>query len=418
MQLTEQIQLKPSPELSHLCHLAKNLYNQANYQYRQFFFNLEEFINYYDLQVILKEKECYKQLPAQTSQQILDLVMKNWKSYWASLKEYKINPLKFLGRPKPPNYKEKNGESICIFTNQNTRLKEGFIHFPKSCHLSPIKTRLLNYQQIRIIPMGIGYVCEIIYNYQETDLKLNQKHCIGIDLGLNNLATIVNNIGLKPIVIKGMAVKSVNQFYNKTNAFLQSNKDQQKYEFQTKNQLKLLKKRNNQIRDIFHKTSAWIIAYCIQNDIGTIAIGYNETWKQEIELGKRNNQNFVQIPFAKLIQQLEYKAKMVGIQVITHEESYTSKCSFLDNESIEKHDVYCGKRLRTITINGKKMKCNLFKRGNGQKINGDVNGALNILKKAVPNGFAEERVGLVLVPLSVRFKRNFIQKQTKSVYFA
>ena len=340
--------------------------------------------------------------------------MKNWKSYWLALKEYKIDPSKFLGCPRPPKYKERNGESICIFTNQNTRLKDGYIHFPKLCHLEPIKTRLLNYQQIRIIPQGYGYICEIVYNYEETDLQLNHAHCIGIDLGLNNLATIVNNIGLKPIVIKGGIVKSDNQFYNKVNAFLQSNKDKQKYEFQTKKQQYILKKRNNQIRDYFHQTSRWIINYCINNNIGTIVIGYNPEWKQQIELGKRNNQQFVQISFAKLIQQIEYKAKMVGIQVITHEESYTSKCSFLDNESIEKHEIYAGKRLRTITINGKKLKCNLFKRRNGQKINGDVNGALNILKKAVPNVFAEERVGLVLVPVSVRFNRNFIQKPIKT----
>jgi putative transposase len=412
MQVTEQIQLKSSATLSKLCHLAKNLYNEALFHYRQFFFNLDEFINYYDLQVILKNYECYKALPVQTSQQILQLVMKNWKSYWAALKTYKIDPSAFLGRPKPPKYKEKNGESICIFTNQNTRIKDGYIHFPKSCHLPPIKTRISQYQQIRIIPQGCIYMCEIIYNYEPNDLHLNPNNCIGIDLGLNNLVTMVNNIGLKPIVIKGNIVKSVNQFYNKINAFLQSNKDQQKYEFHTKKQQRILKKRNNQLRDLFHKTSHWIIDYCIQNDCGTIVIGYNETWKQEIELGKRNNQNFVQIPFAKLIQQIEYKAKMIGIKVITHEESYTSKCSFLDHEPIEKHEIYSGKRLRTLQINGKKLKCNLFKRANGQRINGDVNGAYNILSKAVPNAFAEERVGLVLVPLSVRFKRNCIQKQT------
>lgn len=391
MQLTEQIQLKSSPELSRLCHLAKNLYNQANYQYRQFFFNLEEFINYYDLQVILKEKECYKQLPAQTSQQILDLVIKNWKSYWASLKEYKINPSKFLGRPKIPKYKSKNGECIVIFTNQNTRIKNGFIHFPKSCKLKPIKTRLLNYQQIRIIPKGNYYICEIIYNYQERDFFLNKNNVIGIDLGLNNLITAVNNQGLQPFIIKGGMVKSMNQFYNKMNAFLQSNKDKQGYEFQTKNQQQLLKKRNNQIRDIFHKASRKVINYCINNDIGTIVIGYNKGWKQEITLGKRNNQNFMQIPFLKLIQQLEYKAKMVGIQVIIHEESYTSKCSFLDNESIEKHEVYQGKRIKR----------GLFKTSKGQILNADVNGALNILKKALPDAL-EGIEGLVLTPYSFR----------------
>lgn len=392
MQLTEQIQLKPSPEFSYLCHLAKNLYNQANYQYRQFFFNLEQFINYYDLQVILKKYECYTSLPAQTSQQILQLVMQNWKAYWSALKEYKKNPSKFLGRPKPPKYKEKDGECITIFTNQNTKIKDGYIHFPKSCHLPPIKTRIPNYQQIRIIPKGNYYICEIIYNYEPTDLHLNPNHVLGIDLGLNNLITAVNNIGKQPFIIKGGIVKSVNQFYNKTNAFLQSKKDQQHYEFQTNKQQRLLKKRNNQIRDCFHKVSHKIIQYCIQNDLGTIVIGYNEGWKQEINIGKRNNQNFVQIPFAKLIQQIEYKAQMVGIHVITHEESYTSKCSFLDNELIEKHEIYQGKRIKR----------GLFRTSKGQVINADVNGALNITKKAIPNAFAEGIAGLVLIPYSLR----------------
>jgi putative transposase len=226
---------------------------------------------------------------------------------------------------------------------------------------------------------------------------------------------MVNNIGLKPIIIKGMAVKSQNQWYNKINAFLQSTKDRQGYDFQTIKQKELLKKRNNQIRDIFHKTSRFVIDYCIKHDIGTIVIGYKENWKQKIDLGKRNNQNFVQIPFAKLIQQIEYKAKMVGINVITHEERYTSKCSFLDNETIEKHEIYSGKRLRTISIKGKQVKCNLFRRENGQIIHGDVNGAYNILQKAVPNAFAEEWVGLVLSPMSVSFKHNSLQNEISLV---
>jgi putative transposase len=391
MQLTEQIQLMSSPELSRLCHLAKNLYNEANFQYRQFLFNLGEFINYYDLQVILKNYDCYKSLPAQTSQQILQLVIQNWKSYWSALREYKIDPSKFLGCPKPPKYKEKNGESICIFTNQNTRIKNGYIHFPKSTNLKPIKTRLLNYQQIRIVPQGSNYICEIVYDYEEMNLKLPSDHVLGIDLGLNNLITAVNNIGLHPFVIKGGIVKSINQFYNKINAFLQSQKDKQCYEFQTKKQQRLLKKRNNQIRDMFHKISRKVVDYCIENNIGTIVVGYNPKWKQEIELGKRNNQNFVQIPFAKLIKQIEYKSKMVDISVITHEESYTSKCSFLDNEPIEKHDVYYGKRIKR----------GLFKTSNGKVINADVNGALNIVKKAIPNAFAEGIEGLALIPYSV-----------------
>ncbi len=414
MQVTEQIQLKYSSELSQLCHLAKNLYNLANYHYRQFFFNLEEFITYYDLQAILKKHSCYTALPAQTSQQILKVVMQNWKGYWKALKQYKQIPSKFLGRPKFPKYKSKNGESIAIFTNQNTRLKHGNeIHFPKRVKLPPIKTRILHYNQIRIIPQGNGYMMEIIYYRNELDLQLNKSNYIGIDLGLNNLVTIVNNIGLTPIIIKGSIAKSQNQFYNKINSFLQSMKDQQAYEFQTKKQHRILRKRNNQIHNFFHHVSKWIIGYCIHNNIGNIVIGYNRGWKQNIRLGKQNNQKFVQIPFAKLIQQIEYKGNLVGINVICHEESYTSKCSFLDNEPIKKHSKYSGKRIRSITIRGKKVKCNLFKRQNGKLVNGDVNGALNILKKAVPNVFAEGWEGLVLSPISVHYSSNNIRKLTQ-----
>jgi len=391
MKLTEQIQLKSTPELSRLCHLSKNLYNEALFQYRQFFFKLQEFINYYDLQIILKDKECYKQLPAQTSQQIIDLAMRNWKSYWAASKEYKRNPSKFLGRPKMPKYKEKDGESIVIFTNQNTRIKDGYIHFPEKCNLKPIKTRIEKYQQIRIIPMKNYYKMEIIYNIQKVDLGLNRNNCLGIDLGLKNLITAVNNNGLKPFVVKGGITKSLNQFYNKTNTFLQSNKDKQKYEFQTKNQLKLLRKRNNSIHDQFHKISRHIVNYCVKNDIGTIVIGYNQEWKQNINIGKKNNQNFVQIPFDKLIHQIRYKSEIVGINVILNEESYTSKCSFLDNETVEKHEIYCGKRIKR----------GLFRSSNGRIINSDVNGAYNILKKAIPNSFENGIEALVLEPYSV-----------------
>jgi putative transposase len=403
IQLVEQIQLKTSPKLSHLCFLAKNLYNQANFQFRQFFFHLGEIVNYYDLDFILKNKDCYKALPAQTNQQVLRLVIQNWKSYFKALKTYKENPAKFLGKPHPPKYKPKNSECIAIFTNQNTRIKNGYIHFPKSTHMLPIKTRVLTCQQIRIIPQGNSYMLEIIYNVRESNLQLSRNNVLGIDLGLNNLITAVNNIGILPFVIKGGVAKSSNQFYNKVNRNLQSKKDKQKCMFQTKKQQRILKKRNNQIRDYFHKVSRKVINYCIQNNIGTITIGYNKLWKQAINLGKRNNQNFVQIPFAKLVAMLNYKAQMVGIQVVTSEESYTSKCSFFDNEPIEKHDVYCGKR----------VKRGLFQTKNGNLVNADVNGALNITKKALPTAFAHGIEALVLEPYSLEI--NTYSKRIKQI---
>lgn len=395
MQLTEQIQLKHSQELSILCHKAKNLYNEALYQYRQFFFNLDEFINYYDLQVILKENECYKALPAQTSQQILDLVMKNWKSYWTALKEYKIDPSKFLGRPKMPKYKDKDGESIVIFTNQNTRIKEGYVHFPKSCNLQPIRTRIPQYQQIRIIPHQTYYMMEIIYNREELDLHLNPNRVIGIDLGVENLVTIANNFGNIPMLVKGGMIKSVNQYYNKIRAEHQSKFVSGDHYAETKRMAILIRKRRNILHDYFHKLSHWIIEYCKANDCGTIVIGYNPLWKQESNIGRRNNQNFVQIPFAQLIAMIRYKAQLVGIAVVLKEEAYTSKCSFLDNEDLCHHDVYLGKRIKR----------GLFRSKEGIVINADVNAALNHIRHAVPNAFTVDGIaGIVLVPISVRIE--------------
>jgi putative transposase len=385
MILTEQIQIKRTKNLSYLCHLAKNLYNAANFHYRQFFFHLDEFLTYYDLQVIFKNSQVYKSLPAQTSQQVLRLVIKNWKAYWRTLQKFKQNPTKFMGRPKPPKYKQKNGESIVIFTNQNARLINGYIQFPKSTLLPPLKTRLDKFQQIRILPKGFYYVIEIVYKKQEVDLHLNKNRVIGIDLGINNLLTIVNNIGSRPIIIKGKVIKSMNQFYNKLRAKYRSQVNSKHPE--TRRMNRITQVRNNKIHDFFHKTSRAIIEYCAHHNIGTIIVGYNETWKQHCRMGYKTNQNFVSIPFLKLIKQLEYKGRLKGIHVVQTDENYTSKCSALDLESIQKHTHYLGKRVHR----------GLFRSQTGILINADVNGALNILRKVVPITFWGKGIAAVVL---------------------
>jgi len=385
--LTEQIQVKKNPQLSKICHLAKNLFNIANFYYRQSFFHLGEFLTYYDLVILLKQHNTYKSLPAQSSQQILRLVINNWKSYWKSITSYDRDPSKFLGRPKMPGYKKKNGETIITFTNQNTRLKNNFIHFPKKTNLSPFKTRIRQYQQIRIIPKGLYYLYEIIYIHEETNLKMDTSRILSIDLGVNNLLTTANNVGLKPLIVKRKVVKSINQWFNKLRAINRSHVDPSHPE--TKRSNIQTRKRNNKIRDFFHKTSRMLITYCIANNIGKIIIGYNEKWKQKSPLGRKNNQNFISIPHVRLIQMIDYKAKIVGIDVLLTEESYTSKCSALDNEVIGKHKKYMGKRIKR----------GLFQSNKGIKINADVNGAMNILRKVVSRPFkGEEIAGLVLNP--------------------
>ena len=393
MRLTERIQLKKTRHLSHLCHLAKNLYNLANYYIRQEFFYLGNWLRYYDLWYILKDKEQYKILPSQTAQQILKLVEKNWKSFFYSLKIWKKNPKKYLGHPKPPRYKEKNGESIILFTNQQCRIKNGYLYFPKKVNLLPIKTRIENkLHQVRIIPKGYYYILEIIYQMKTVNLIMDKERVIGIDLGLNNIITLVNNAGLQPAIIKGGIVKSINQFYNKQLSKYRSIKDKQKIAFETKRMQQLSQRRNNKISDVFHKISRKIINYCIDYNFGTIIIGYNKSWKQKIKMGRTNNQKFIQIPFFKLISQIKYKAELVGINVIISTESFTSKCSFLDNESIKRHKIYAGKRI-----------CRgLFRSQRGIIINSDVNGAYNIMKKAVPKAISVDRIeGVGLHPYSI-----------------
>lgn len=383
MRLTEIIQVKKSKELSKVCHVAKNLYNLANWYFRQDFFNLNNFLSYYDLDFILNDKEVYKNLPSQTSQQILKLIDKNWKSYFKALREYKQDFKKFKKKPRIPGYKKKNGESIVIFTNQQCKIKEGYLYFPKKVNLEPIKTRIIEkLNQVRILPKGMCYIIEIVYEKEEQDLKLNKEHILSIDLGLNNLITAVNNNGCKPFIIKGGMIKSINQYYNKQLAYFRSIENKKGNFTDTKRIKKLHLIRNNKIKTLFHRISKNIIGYCIQNDIGTITIGYNKGWKQNINIGKRNTQNFVQIPLLKLVKQIEYKSELIGIKVNEIGESYTSKCSFLDNEEIKHHDKYLGKRISR----------GLFRTSNGVIINADVNGAYNIMKKAFPNSISVDGI--------------------------
>jgi putative transposase len=277
---------------------------------------------------------------------------------------------------------------MLVFTNQQVKLKDNILQFPKkvSCKL---KTRLhdgADIREVRIIPKGVGYVVEMVYKKVIHPKPLNKDNIVAIDFGVRNLITMVNNNGLKPFVIKGGVVKSINQYYNKEGARIQSVYSRQGVRT-GKSMQKLIIKRNKKIIDYFHKTSRKIIEYCVMNDIGTVVIGYNPDWKQNCHFGKKNTQNFVTIPYYKLIQQLEYKAEEKGITVIKQEESYSSKCSFLDNEPIKHNSQYIGRRVTR----------GLFQSHKGIIINADVNGAYNILKKAFLNAFdvdGIEAVGL------------------------
>ena len=358
-------------ELQQICKLSKNLYNVALYNIRQYFFENNKFLSAFQLDAVLRKKEDidYNALPQKVSQQTLKLVEQNFKSFFGLLKLK--NKGKYKEKVKIPKYLDKNGEFVTVYTNQavsKKALKEGFIQLSKSS--VKIKTNVKDVQQVRLIPKGNHIVVEVLYKVEEKEILENNNRFCSIDLGVNNLATIGSNT-LKPVIINGKPLKSINQYYNKKLAKLKS---ELKNEKRTSNRIKsLTNKRNNKVNDYLHKSSRLIANYLVSNNINTLIVGKNKEWKQDVNIGKKNNQNFVQIPHNKLIDMLTYKCKLEGIVVIITEESYTSKCSFLDNEPIKKHKNYLGKR----------VKRGLFQSSNGLLINADLNGSLNILKKVV-----------------------------------
>ena len=382
---TEQIWIKGDENIQNLYHISKNLFNEANYIVRHEFFKTKRWIRYNELYKLLKESENYRALPAQTAQQILRVLDSIWKSFFNAMDEWREHPEKFNGRPRPPKYKKKDGVFMLIFTNQQVKVKEGELIFPKIIGLK-LKTRIREgIREARIIPKGVGYVVEIVYEKEVDVMKKERNRVAGIDLGVRNLVTIANNIGKKPIVVKGGVVKSINQFFNKEMARLQRIYAKQGIK-KSKRMKKLSVKRERKLKDFLHKASKFVAEWCAKRNIGRLVIGYNKEWKQEVNIGKKNNQNFVQIPFLMLIQQIKYKAEERGIEVILVEEDHTSKCSFLDCEPIE-HREYIGKREK-----------GLFRSERGI-INADVNAAYNIIRKAIPEAFADGIEGVGLHPV-------------------
>lgn len=381
--------------LDEFCYKSKNLYNYANYIIRQEFINNGKWLRYNDLDKLLKQEGNnfdYKNMPlASTSQQCLKLLDKNWKSFFQSIKDYNKNPNKYLGRPKLPKYKQKDSRNLIMLTNQNCKISKNIIKFPKAFKGFYLKTKVNNLQQVKIIPKDKHIVIEIIYRTEDIQLLQDNSRYIGIDLGLDNFATITNNCGLIPLVINGKGLKSINQYYNKQISHYKSiAKRVNKLDY-TNKMRNLTLKRNNKIEDYIHKASRFLINYCRNNEINTIIIGNNKNWKQNSKMSKRVNQNFISISYYSFIQKVQYKAEEFGIQVIITEESYTSGTSFLDNELPIKMNYNKSRRKHR----------GLFISNKGVKINADVNGAYQIIKKVFPKAFADGIEGVGLHPFKV-----------------
>lgn len=383
------------------CFKAKNLYNHANYIVRQAFCSENNWVRYRDLDLILKndtEYPDYKEMPtAQSAQQILRLLDKNWSSFFKAIKDWGMHKDKYLGKPKLPKYKSKNGREILILTNQNVKLKGGILKFPKTFKGFSItpkfikRTDFVSFQQVRFLPRNKHIIIELVYNIEVSETVKSNGRYLSIDIGVDNLVAMTNNFNKAPVLINGKGLKSINQYYNKKLAYYKSiTKVMNKKDYSNR-QNKLTMKRNDKILDYIHKASRYVVNYAKKNDVSVIVIGHNKEWKQNSTMCKQVNQTFIQIPFSKLIDQIKYKAEEFGIEVILVEESYTSGTSFLDNEQPIKEYYNKSRRIHR----------GLFKSNSGVLINSDVNGAFQIMKKVFPKVFADGIEGLVFNPVKV-----------------
>ena len=397
IQLTQQIIVSNKrskfAQLDELCFLSKNLYNVALYHIRQYYKETGNYLSYNKLAKTLSDSNNldYRAMPyAQSAQQVLRQVDNQYKAFYAALKSKKIQGKKV----RLPKYKDKeNGRNIFVYTNQCAKVSNGVVSIKTKQRTLSFNVMTNNIQQVRLVARANHIVVEIIYN-KECEAKQDNNRYASIDLGLDNLCTLTSNT-VQSVIVDGKRLKSVNHHYNKTKAKLQSKLKQGKHSSKRISRLTL--RRNRKIKDYMHKVSRKIVEYMEANSLNTLFVGKNVGWKDSINLGRTNNQNFVSIPYNMLIQMLEYKCKLAGINFVIVNEAYTSKCSFLDREKISKHKSYVGKRVRR----------GLFISSSGIMINADVNGSLNIMRL----GLEKQNVKLdvveeILRPENKRFVLN------------
>nr|WP_304099522.1 transposase [Mitsuokella multacida] len=405
MKRVERHRLKPSSPfyamLREFCHRSKNLYNHGNFLIRQTFIDDGKWLRYGEVNRLLKADKDYpdyREMPtAQTAQQTLRLLDKNWTSFFAAIKDWKAHPEK---------YKAKDGYFPLVLTNQNCKLKDGVIRFPRTFQGFTVKAIFACqpdavFKQARFIPHGGEIDLELVYELPEVEEKADNGKYAAIDIGVDNLAALAWNTGKRPVLLKGTPLKSVNQYYNKQMAKRRSICELMNGRHSSKRIARLTAKRNRKVEDYLHKASRKVIDLCAEQDVSVLVIGKNKGWKQEAKLGRRVNQSFVQLPFARFIQMLQYKAEAIGMKVVLTEESYTSGTSFLDGE-VPTKDCYDKSR---------RVHRGLFQANDGRKINADVNGAYQIMRKVFPNVNADGIEGVALRPavvaLSMSARRSF-----------
>ena len=374
--------------IKELCHIAKNLTNQAIYNVRQYYFNEGEYLNYEKNYALLKSSENYKLLNSNMAQQILKEVDGSFKSFFGLIELAKKGNYSFKDC-RLPRYLPKDGYTTLIIgfvrVNGNKLLLPFSNNYRKTHQAIEITIPPIlvdkKIKEIRIKPKANARFFEIQYIYEVECMQrnLNKNNALALDLGINNLVTAVSSEG-HSFIIDGRKLKSINQWYNKRNARLQSIKDKQTYGKQRTNRQKAITRdRNNKVNDYMNKAARKVIDYCITNNIGTLVVGYNETFQRNSNIGTQNNQNFVNIPFGQLRSKLEYLCELNSITFVKQEESYTSKASFWDKDEMPIYNVDNSKE---YLFSGKRIKRGLYQSKEGITLNADINGALNILRKS------------------------------------
>lgn len=417
MLLTQKNRLRLNKEqhdiLYKLAFHSARLYNVGLYSVRQYYFDNNEYLTYAKNYHACKDNENYKLLLSDTSQQLLRLVDRNMKSFFSLLKLKQKG--KYSEKIRLPKYKKSDELSIIVIQGRSARIKNGSVYIglskafkekykPKINELKfklPPNIKVNKLQEVRIIPSFSGKVFDIefVYKKEFKPLSLDKSKHLSIDLGLNNFATCFNSVDGSSFIIDGKYIKSVNRRYNKERSRLQSIKDLQKYKHHTRRMINLELNRYNKLNNFFNLSVKHITDFCKENNIGTLVIGDFSDIKREINLGKINNQNFVSIPYGKFKQKLSSKCEQLGIEYHLQDESYTSKCSFLDKEQVIKHTTYKGKRIKR----------GLFKTSTNQLVNADVNGSANILYKFLESNHRVKELnrnrvdkGLVTNPIRLR----------------
>lgn len=397
--------------LAEMCRYSNNLYNVALYNIRQYYFENKKFLTYESNYHVCKENENYGLLQAGVSQQILKVADRSFKSFFNLISKAKHGDYRFQDI-KIPHYRKKGGMFNLVLSTNAIAIKNGYFQMPISRDFKKLHpdcdiritfpNRLAGkiIKEVRILPIQNGKCFKIQYVY-ETEImhtSLNTDNAIAIDLGVDNLASCVTTFGTS-FIMDGRKLKSINQGWNKEKARLQSIADKQGNK-RTARLSRITEKRNNRTKDIMRKSARFIVNHCLENNIGSVIVGYNSDFKRNVNIGKVNNQTFVNISFGDFRQLLSGLCEQYGICYIEQEESYTSKSSFLDNDILP---AYKAEQPYTGKFSGKRIHRGLYKSSDGTVINADLNGAANILRKSKQN-FDFEKLcrGLLASPQRIR----------------